>query len=53
MEAPGQLHALTALPSVKEALLPVEQEAGWTPKSVWMVGRTEQLLAPARTQTRE
>jgi hypothetical protein len=32
MEVSGQLHAPAALPPVKEPLLPIGQEAGWTPE---------------------
>jgi hypothetical protein len=35
MEVNGQLHAPAALPSGNEPLIPIGQEAGWAPESVW------------------
>jgi hypothetical protein len=35
MEVSGQLHALVALPTGKEPLVPIGKEAGWAPEPVW------------------
>ena len=36
MEARGQIHALAALSPGEKNPVPTEQEAGWTPQTVWM-----------------
>jgi hypothetical protein len=35
MEMSGQLHAPAALSPRKDPLVPIGQEAGWDPESVW------------------
>jgi hypothetical protein len=37
MEVSGQLHAPATLPSGKDTLVPIEEEAGWAPGLVWML----------------
>jgi hypothetical protein len=51
VEASGQLHALAALPPVKDRPVPTGQEAGWAPNPVWSLWRREQTLAPTVNRT--
>jgi hypothetical protein len=37
----GQLHVPTALPPGKGAPVPIGQEVGWTPETVWTISRRE------------
>ena len=39
----GQLYALAALPTRKEPLLPIKEEAGWALEPVWMFWRRQNL----------
>jgi hypothetical protein len=46
LEVRGQLHAPAALPRVVQPAVPIGEEAGWTPESIWT------LLRSDRTGTR-
>jgi hypothetical protein len=50
MEVSGQLHAPTTLPPEKELLVPIGQEAGWTPEPSWT--RLWEEKFPPRSGTR-
>jgi hypothetical protein len=47
MEVSDQLHAPAALLLGKEPPVPIVWEAGWAPKSIWMLWRREICLTPA------
>jgi hypothetical protein len=51
MEVSGQLHAPAALPPEKGHLVPIGQEAGWTPEPVWTPWWRGKFRAPAGNQT--
>jgi len=40
MEMSGQPHPTVALPLGEEPSIPIEEEDGWTPYSVWTFWRT-------------
>jgi hypothetical protein len=39
------------LSSENESVVPIEQEAGWSPETVWTVWRGYKTLVPAEIQT--
>jgi hypothetical protein len=39
LEVSGQLHATAVLPPGKEHPVPIGQEVGWTPETVWTIWR--------------
>ena len=43
MEVNGQLHNQAALNPGTQPPVPIEQETGWTPELVWVVGRRERI----------
>jgi hypothetical protein len=48
-----ELHAAASLPTGKKPLVPIGQEAGWAPESVWTTWRSEDscpLGRPAYSQ---
>jgi hypothetical protein len=47
----GHLHAPVALPAGKEPPIPIGQEAGWAPETVWTLEKRKKCLALARNQT--
>ena len=48
----GQLHAVAALPLLKEPLIPTEWEAWWPAMSLWTFQRTGKLSC-ARNRTQD
>ena len=53
MVVSGQLYALAALPTWKEPLLPIKEEAGWALEPVWMFWEKTESCAPAGTRKPE
>jgi hypothetical protein len=51
MEMSGQLHSPAALFPGKESMVPIGQEAGWTPEPVWTRWWREKFSVPTRTRT--
>jgi hypothetical protein len=49
MEVSGQLYASADLSPGEELLVPIGQEAGWAPETVWTPGREEKFQAPTWT----
>jgi len=45
MEVSGQPYAPEALPPRKETPMPLGEEAGWTPETVWTRWRRKKILA--------
>jgi len=52
MGASDQLHASAALPPEKKPPVPVGQEVGWLPESVWTRWRREKSLSLPRIEPR-
>jgi hypothetical protein len=50
MEVGGYLHAPVALPSGKEPLVPIGQEAGRTLEPAWTLWNTEKSFVPEGVQ---
>jgi hypothetical protein len=46
MKVSGQLQAPAALPPGEKLPVPIEQEAGWVPESVWTLWSREKYLLP-------
>jgi len=51
MEVGCQLQTPSTLHTVKEPLIPTEQETGWAPESVWTFCRRQKSLTFAGSQT--
>jgi len=51
MEVSGQVHAPAALSPVKGPLVPIGQEAKWTPEPFWTRRWREKFPAPAGNRT--
>jgi len=51
MEVSGQPYAPEALPPRKETPMPLGEEAGWTPETVWTRWRRKQIPASAGNRT--
>ena len=51
MEVACQLQTPSTLHTVKQPLIPTEQENGWAPESVWTFWRRQKSLAFAGNQT--
>jgi hypothetical protein len=47
MGVSSQLHAVVALPTRKQPLVPTKCKAGWASEPVWMLGRREKSPTPA------
>jgi len=48
IEVMSQLHKPAPLPY---GIKPIKQEPGWAPEPLWMLGRTEKPLVPARIKS--
>jgi hypothetical protein len=53
MGVSGKLHASTALSPQKEPPVPIGEDAGWNPESVWPLWNREKSLVPAMNQTQD
>jgi hypothetical protein len=51
MKVIGHLRARAALTLGKESTVLTEEDAGWAPKSVWTMSKTEKSLALAGSRT--
>jgi hypothetical protein len=51
MKVSGPPHTPAALPLRKGPPVPIGDDTGWTPESVWTLWSREKSLAPARNQT--
>jgi hypothetical protein len=51
MEVSGQIHTSAALPLGKEPAIPIGEEAGWDPESVWSWCRRVKFPTPVGNRT--